>query len=130
MAKDDGNMISNREVDFMNTHGSEVVNMLFAQWNYNDAVSVEREEAYEDGREAGKALGITIGIAEGKAAGIAEGMIRGERQIIYDFLRQLGTIPEDIQKRIEGEQDSTILRKWCIAAPGVKSFEEFRHHIL
>lgn len=124
-------------VDFMKNHGSEVANMLYTQWNYDDAVSVEREEAYEDGREAGKAIGMAIGIAEGKAAGIAEGkaagiaegMIKGERQIIYDFLEHLGKIPEDIQERIEDEQDSETLKKWCMAAPGVKSFEEFRENM-
>lgn len=80
--------------------------MLYTQWNYDEAVSVEREEAYEDGREAGKAEGIA--------------------QIIYDFLKRLGKIPEDIRKSIEDEQDGEILKKWCMAAPGVKSFEEFR----
>lgn len=128
--------------------------MLYAQWNYEEAVSVEREEAFEDGREAGKAIGKAIGIAEGKAAGIAEGkaagiaegkaagiaegkaagiaegkavgMIEGDRQVIYNFLEHLGRIPEDIQKRIEDEQDRNTLKKWYMAAPSVKSFEEFR----
>lgn len=84
--------------------------MLYTQWNYDEAVSVEREEAYEDGREAGK----------------AEGIIEGERLVIYNFLNYLGKIPEDIRKSIEDEQDGEILKKWCMAAPGVKSFEEFR----
>ncbi|MDE7222495.1 MAG: hypothetical protein K2O34_01785 [Acetatifactor sp.] len=68
-------------VEFMKNHGSEVANMLYTQWNYDEAVSVEREEAYEDGREAGKAIGIAIGkaegIAEGRAEGIAEGRAEG-----------------------------------------------------
>lgn len=88
--------------EFMKEHGSEVVNMLYTQWNYDDAVAVERKEAYEDGR-------------------IAE-----SRQVIYTFLENLGEIPEDIRSRIEGEQDSVVLKKWYIAAPGVKSFDEFR----
>lgn len=76
--------------------------MLYTQWNYDDAVAVERKEAYEDGR-------------------IAE-----SRQVIYTFLENLGEIPEDIRSRIEGEQDSVVLKNWYIAAPGVKSFDEFR----
>lgn len=111
--------------------------MLYTQWKYDEAISVEREEAYEDGREAGEALGKTIGIAQGKAAGIAEGraagiaegMIEGVRQVIYNFLEHLGKIPEDIQKRIEDEQDREILKKWYMAAPDVKSFEDFREII-
>ncbi len=64
-------------MEFMKNYGSEVANMLYTQWNYDEAVSVEREEAFEDGREAGKAIGIAIGIAEGKAQGIAEGKAHG-----------------------------------------------------
>ncbi|MDE7225165.1 MAG: Rpn family recombination-promoting nuclease/putative transposase, partial [Acetatifactor sp.] len=40
-------------VEFMREHGSEAVNMLYTQWNWDDAMEVEREEAYEDGVEAG-----------------------------------------------------------------------------
>lgn len=96
--------------EFMKNHGSEVANMLYTQWDYDEAVSVEREEAYEDGREAGK----------------AEGLMESDRQAIYIFLERLGTIPEDIHRRIEAEQDRATLQKWHIAAPSVKSFEEFR----
>ena len=83
--------------------------MLYTQWNYDEAVSVEREEAYEDGREAGK----------------AEGIIEGERQVIYNFLEHLGKIPEDIRRSIEDEQDGEILKKWCMAAPGEKALRNF-----
>ncbi|MDE5746658.1 MAG: hypothetical protein K2I21_03660 [Acetatifactor sp.] len=88
--------------------------MLYTQWDYDEAVSVEREEAYEEGREAGK------------AEGIAAGMMDGERHVIFDFLQRLGEIPEDIRRRIEDEQDRETLKKWYMTAPGVKSFEEFR----
>ena len=127
--------------EFMKNHGSEVVNMLYTQWNYDDAVAVEREEAFEDGREAGLAIGKTLGIAEGKAAGLAEGkaaglaegkaagIAEGERQVIYTFLERLGDIPEDIRVRIESEQDNRILKKWYTAALGLKSFEEFREYM-
>ena len=132
-------------VDFMKDHGSEVANMLYTQWKYDEAISVEREEAYEDGRKAGEALGRTIGIAQGKAAGIAEGkaagiaegkaagiavgMIEGVRQVLYNFLDHLGKIPEDIQRRIEDERDSEILKKWYMAVPDAKSFDDFREII-
>lgn len=83
--------------------------MLYTQWNYDEAVSVEREEAYEEGR--------------------SEGMMEGERLVIFSFLEHLGDIPQDIRERIKDEQDREILKKWCMAAPGVKSFEEFRKHM-
>ncbi|MFG6355457.1 MAG: hypothetical protein K1W26_01330 [Acetatifactor sp.] len=136
-------------VEFMKNHSSEVVNMLYTQWNYEDAVAVERQEAFEDGREAGLTIGKTLGLAEGKAAGLAEGkaaglaegkaaglaegktagIAEGERQVIYTFLERLGCIPDDIHGRIEREQDSEILKKWYMAAPELKSFEEFREYM-
>ena len=63
--------------EFMKEHGSEVLNMLNTQWNYDDAVAVEREEAFEEGRESGLAMGKTLGILEGKAAGWVLMMVSG-----------------------------------------------------
>jgi hypothetical protein len=37
--------------EFLERHGSEVVNMLMAEWNLEDALVVEREEGREEGRE-------------------------------------------------------------------------------
>ena len=53
-------------------------------------------------------------------------MIVGERQFIYSFLERLGEIPEDIRGAIEDEQDREKLKKWYMAAPDARSFEEFR----
>ncbi len=99
--------------EFLKNHGSEVVNMLYTQWNYDDAVAVEREEAFEDGR--------TVGLAEGKVA--------EKRQVIYNFLRCLGEIPEDICGRIESEQKEEVLQKWYMAAATAENFEKFRDYI-
>ena len=85
--------------------------MLYTQWNYDEAISVEREEAYADGREAGK--------AEGRAQGMTEGV----RQVIYNFLRRLGDIPEDIYRQIEDEQDKETLEKWYMDAPDEKALK-------
>ena len=35
--------------DFLETHGSEVINMLFDEWNLEEALVVEREEGREEG---------------------------------------------------------------------------------
>ena len=86
--------------EFMKEHGSEAVNMLYTQWNWDDAMEVEREEAYE----------------EGKIAGIAEGKNLGERQAVLDLLEDLGEIPEDIRTRIHTEEDQKNLRQWLKAA--------------
>jgi hypothetical protein len=39
---------------FLETHGSEVVNMLMSEWNLEDALIVEREEAWEEALEKGR----------------------------------------------------------------------------
>ena len=108
--------------EFMREHGSEAVNMLYTQWNWDDAMEVEREEAYEDGVEAGKIVGKAEGIAEGKSLG---DIIRS-RQDILDLLEDLGDIPKDIQSRIDAEKDVQILRQWHKAAAKAVSFDAFR----
>lgn len=72
-------------VDFIHTHGSEVINMLFTEFNLEDALEVRGEERYEDGLADGKAAGLVegkaAGLVEGKAAGLVEGKA-SEIQII------------------------------------------------
>ena len=120
--------------EFMKEHGSEAVNMLYTQWNWDDAMEVEREEAYEEGKIAGMAEGKIAGMAEGRIAGMAEGKIAGiaegknlgERQAVLDLLEDLGEIPEDIRTRIHTEEDQKNLRQWLKAAARAASFEAFR----
>ena len=104
--------------EFMKEHGSEAVNMLYTQWNWDDAMEVEREEAYE----------------EGKVAGIAEGRNLGDidrsRQDILDLLEDLGEIPEDIRFRIQTEEAPQNLRQWHKEAAKAESFEAFREKLV
>lgn len=108
-------------VEFMQEHGSEAVNMLYTQWNWDDAMEVEREEAYEDGVEAGK----IAGMAEGKSLGD----LNRSRQSILDLLEDLGEIPEDILTRIYAEEDTQTLRQWLKAAAKATNFETFREQL-
>ena len=48
--------------DYLRKKGSEVVNMLMSEYNYEQDIEVQREEAYE----------------EGKKSGLAEGRLEGE----------------------------------------------------
>jgi predicted transposase/invertase (TIGR01784 family) len=43
--------------EFLETHGSEVLNMLLTEWNWEEAIEVAREEGWEDGREEGREEG-------------------------------------------------------------------------
>ena len=56
-------------VDFLSKHGSEVRNMLFTEFNMDEALRIRGEEGYEDGLADGKSLGLT----EGKSIGLSEG---------------------------------------------------------
>lgn len=97
-------------VDFVQKYGLEAVNMLYTQFNMEDAKEVWQEEAYNEGR------------ADGRADGLAEGV----SQSILDLLADLGSIPEDIRSRINTEKNVEILRMWNKTAAKAKSFEEFR----
>ena len=112
--------------EFMREHGSEAVNMLYTQWNWDDAMEVEREEAYEDGKVAGMAEGKIVGIAEGRNLGD----IDRSRQDILDLLEDLGEIPEDIRSRIQAEEAPQNLRQWHKAAAKAESFEAFREKLV
>ena len=47
--------------DYLKKKGSEVVNMLMSEYNYEQDIEVQREEAYESGISEGKKLGIAAG---------------------------------------------------------------------
>jgi flagellar biosynthesis/type III secretory pathway protein FliH len=66
-------------------HGSEVLNMLFTEWNQDDAIAVAREEALEDG--------IEIGMEEGMERGMERGMEKGIEKVLT-YLKQGHTITE------------------------------------
>lgn len=111
--------------EFMREHGTEAVNMLYTQWNWDDAVAVEREEAYEDGKTAGR----IEGKIEGKIEGENIGDLKRSRQAILDLLEDMGEIPQDIHIRIQAEEDIETLRRWLKAAAKAQSFVDFREKI-
>ncbi len=55
--------------EFVRKYGSEVVNMLFTQFNMDDALEVRYEEGREDGIEQGRKEGKEEGRVEGKEEG-------------------------------------------------------------
>ena len=60
--------------DYLKKKGSEVVNMLMSEYNYEQDIEVQREEAYEEGKK--------LGISEGKKLGIVAGEDRYSRLLI------------------------------------------------
>lgn len=49
-------------VDFVRKHGSEAVNMIFTQFNMEDALEVRYEEGFEDGFENGAEKGELLNV--------------------------------------------------------------------
>ncbi len=68
--------------EYLEIHGSEVLNMLLEEWNMEDAIAYAREEGREDGR------------AEGFNQGRAE-----ERQHFFELLDK-GLSAEEIKQRL------------------------------
>jgi len=74
---------------YLEKHGTEVINMLYYEYNQELEREVIREEAIEDGIEMGRKQGIEIGHAEGHAE---------EKQAIARNLLAEGSTSEFVQK--------------------------------
>ncbi|MCL2879032.1 MAG: Rpn family recombination-promoting nuclease/putative transposase [Treponema sp.] len=68
---------------FLEIYGSEVLNMLLAEWNIDDALAVAREEGMEQGLEQGREQGLEQGREE------ACGIIAGKDEEITRLRAQL-----------------------------------------
>lgn len=75
-------------VDYLRRKGSEVVNMLVAEYDYEMDIEVQREEAFENGKQSG--------IEEGKELGLKAA------NELYTKLKQLGRT-DDILRAIEDD---------------------------
>jgi predicted transposase/invertase (TIGR01784 family) len=76
---------------FLETHSSEVFNMLTDEWNWDEYMEVAIEEAREKGLE----LGIKEGTEKGIKKGIEQGIERGIEQTARNLLA-IGITFDDI----------------------------------
>ena len=90
--------------DFLREHGSEVVNMLFDNYDFDTYMAVVREE----GIEIGTAKGREEGIEEGIEIGTARGLERRSEEIARNALAE-GSSIEYVQK-ITGLDPAVINR--------------------
>jgi predicted transposase YdaD len=63
--------------DFLKEHGSEVVNMLFGEWNWDEVLAVRYEDGLEEGMEKGLALGTQRQQMETARNALMEGLSPG-----------------------------------------------------
>lgn len=95
--------------EFLRANKAEVKHMSIFEYNEENVRQVIREESYEEGRETGR----------------IEGKLEGKIEDILDLLKEKGTVPEELEKRITSETDVDILKKWLKLAGSVKNVEEF-----
>ena len=63
---------------------------------------------------------------EGRAEGRTEGRAEGKAEDVISFLNDLGTVPEDLKKRIMSEQDLHVLERWLKLSAKAPSIEQFK----
>ena len=87
----------------MKKHGSEVRNMLYTEWNREDACRVAAEEAREQAREQALKEGLKRGLKEGIEQGIVQGKLEGEANGIRKSIRTLKGIlsPEVLAEKFQ-----------------------------
>ena len=103
--------------DFLREHGTEAVNMLFTEFNVEDALEVRGEEKFAEG------------LAQGKQAGIAEGLAQGKAASVLELLEELGTVPAGLKETILKQQNPDILKQWLKWAARAESIAEFQSHM-
>ena len=62
---------------------------------------------------------------EAAAKGKAEGKAEGARELILEFLGELGTVSDKLKSRIIAEQDLEVLKTWAKLAAKAESLEQF-----
>ena len=78
--------------EYLEIHGSEVLNMILTEWNTEDAIAFAREEGREEGWEDGR--------EEGREEGKEEGQFEEKLKITRNLLAK-GSAPEFIQEITE-----------------------------
>ena len=93
-------------VEFLREHGTEASNMLFTEFNMEDALEVRGEEKFEEGMEKG--------IEQGKELGRSTGI-----QVLVQAFKKLGRSREEAQKELEesyalsqDEAEKYLVRFW------------------
>lgn len=78
--------------EYLKKKGSEVVNMLIAEYDYDLDIEVQREEAYEEGRKAGEEAGERGKLIELVQKKLARG-------------KSLEIIADELEESVENIQD-------------------------
>ena len=111
--------------EFLKANKREVVAVSIFEYDKEEEEKKLRKAEYEAGREEGRIAGEKIGLENGIKLGKSEGKIEGIQSMIFSFLTDYGTIPEEVKNYILKEQDEEKLCQWSKLAARVSSVEEF-----
>ena len=106
--------------DFLEANRAEAIKVSIYEYNEEEHMRMEREDAFEDGRKLGR--------DEGRRLGHDEGLAAGRLENFFDILRDLGKIPPEIAARAEA-LDADTLKTWTKLAARADSIEEFLEQI-
>ena len=123
--------------DFLKKQRAEVVAMSILEYNEEEELkkirASERRGGYDDGWNAGRiegeAAGKIAGRIEGEAAGKIAGRIEGEKEALLEILEEKGAVTESLKKKIQNQNDMTILKNWIQRACTIDSVAEFENNI-
>ena len=90
--------------NFLSSHRAEVLDVILTDYNEQEYIAMEREEAWEDGRAEGLSV---------------------SREAILDLLGEHGEVPEELRARICAESDKETLKRWTKLAAKAESLEDF-----
>ena len=95
------------------------------QMLYDDGWDAGLIQGREEGIEQGIEQGITRGLAQGISQGKIQGISLGLTDMILDFLKDLGSVPQNLIDFIRSTTDEAKLRSWGKIAGRAESLEEF-----
>lgn len=106
--------------DFVQKHGSEVVNMLFTQFSLEDAKKIWYEEAFEDGEERGLATGLATGRSHTLIELVQRKLKKG---------KTVETIAEELEEPLENvERICEAVDKCGLDADSQEIYEEMQNN--
>ena len=85
----------------------------------------ERRGGYDDGWNAGR----IEGRIEGEAVGKKAGRIEGKKEALLEILEEKGAVTESLKKKIQNQNDMTILKSWIQRACTIDSVAKFENDI-
>lgn len=100
--------------DFLIKNRAEAIAMSIFEFDAEKEWKMFREAEYQNG--------VDDGIEQGKRDGIKQ----GKRLAILEILKDLGTIPPEVDKRIMSEEDTAVLKEMLKAASKADSMEQFQ----